>query len=88
MDKRPYVPSRLAVHDPKDVPEWIQFRVQLLRDGLVPTSSCSTVVDQHRKFIDIPDELWRTGHRVLIRYEARLRANNHIQSSIALVQTI
>jgi hypothetical protein len=88
MDKRPYVPPRSAVQDPKDVPERIQFRVQLLRDGLVPTSSCSTVVDQHRKFIDIPDELWRTGHRVLIRCEARLRADNHMQSSIALVQTI
>ena len=88
MDKRPCVLPRLAVHDPKDVPEWIQFRVQLLRDGLIPASSCSTVVDQHRKFIDIPDELRRTGHRVLIRYEARLRVDNHIQSSMGLMQTI
>ena len=135
MDKRPYIPPRLTVHDPKDLPERIQFRVQLLRDGLIPISSCSTVVDQHRKFIYVSDEfcklvgykakeligstydrltvpntadipttyhlfvklgymqgLWlllhRTGHSILIRYEAWLRADNHIQSSIELVQTI
>src|SRR5437016_3292770 len=119
-DKKPYVPPRLTAYDPKNVPEWIQPRIQLFREKVIDASDCTTVVDKDRKYVEVSETfcklvgykaeeligmpydhltvpntadisrtynlftelgymhgLWmlnhRSGHRVLIRYEAWLR---------------
>ena len=62
--KKEYVPPRLTVYDPKNVPEWIQLRVQLLRESL-NVSDCTTVVDKNRKYVEVSDKFCK-----LVGYKA------------------
>jgi PAS domain S-box-containing protein len=62
--KKLYVAPCLTVYDPKDVPQWIQLRVQLLRESL-NASDCTTVVDQNRKYVEVSDKFCK-----LVGYKA------------------
>jgi PAS domain S-box-containing protein len=134
VEKRLCVPLRLTAYDPKNVPEWIQSRIQLFQEKVIDPSDCTTVVGKDRRYLEVSETfcklvgyraeeligmpydhltvpntadisrtynlftqfgymhgLWllnhRSGHRVLIRYEAWLRTDENIQSNIEVVQT-
>ncbi len=63
--KKFYVPPRLTAYDPKNVPEWIQLRVQLLRESLIDASGCTTVVDKDRKYVEVSEKFCK-----LVGYKA------------------
>jgi len=63
--KKPYIPPRLTVYDARDVPEWIQLRVQVLRESLIDASGCTTVVDKNRKYVAVSDKFCK-----LVGYKA------------------
>ena len=63
--KKEYVPPRLTVYDPKNVPGWIQLRVRVLRESVMDASDCTTVVDKNRKYVEVSEKFCK-----LVGYKA------------------
>jgi len=60
-----YAPPQFTAYDPKDVPEWIQLRVQQLRERVVNASDCTTVVDKNRNYVEVSEKFCK-----LVGYKA------------------
>jgi len=63
--KKCCAPPQLTAYDPKDVPEWIQLRVQQLRERVVNASDCTTVVDKNRNYVEVSEKFCK-----LVGYKA------------------
>jgi PAS domain S-box-containing protein len=50
---KPYVPPRLTVYDPKNVPEWVKLLREDSLNGLHVAPTYTAVVDRDRKFVQV-----------------------------------
>jgi PAS domain S-box-containing protein len=53
--KRPYLPPRLTVYEPKDIPEWMKSPQRDFFENVRVAPIYTTVVDRDHKYVDVSE---------------------------------